>query len=49
MLANALWVNLGWVSVSALVAVTLIAWVACLLVAIVFERYVERPLALMRV
>jgi peptidoglycan/LPS O-acetylase OafA/YrhL len=49
MLANALWVNLGWVSVSALVVVTLIAWSACLLVAIVFERYVERPLALMRV
>jgi hypothetical protein len=49
MLANALWVNLGWVSVSALVVVTLITWAACLLVAMVFERYVERPLALMRI
>lgn len=49
LLANALWVNLGWVSVSALVCVTLGAWVACLLVAMVFERYVERPLATIRV
>jgi peptidoglycan/LPS O-acetylase OafA/YrhL len=49
MLANALWANLGWVSVSALVCVTLGTWVACLLLAMVFERYVERPLSLIRI
>ena len=49
MLANALWANLGWVSLGALVFVTLMAWAACLLVAMVFERYVERPLATIRV
>jgi peptidoglycan/LPS O-acetylase OafA/YrhL len=49
MLANALWTNLGWVSVSALVGVTLGTWAACLLVAMVFERYVERHLATIRV
>ena len=49
MLANALWAHLGWVSISALVGVTFGAWATCLLVAVVFERYVERPLATVRV
>ena len=49
MLANALWANLGWVSVGALGFVTATAWVLCLLVATGFERYIERPLALVRI
>ena len=48
MLANALWVNLGWASVGALGFVTASAWVLCLLAAMGFERYVERPLASIR-
>jgi peptidoglycan/LPS O-acetylase OafA/YrhL len=49
MLANALWANLGWVSVGALTGVVVGAWAACLLLAMAFERYVERPLSLIRV
>lgn len=48
MLANALWANQGWVSLGALVGVVLGAWGVCLLVAMVFERFVERPLSLIR-
>jgi hypothetical protein len=49
MLANALWADQDRVSLGALVFVTLMAWAVCLLVAMVFERYVERPLATIRV
>jgi hypothetical protein len=45
MLVNALWVNQAWVSVGTLVLVTFCGWCVCQLIAVLFERYVERPLS----
>lgn len=45
MLCNALWVQLGLQGVGALAWVVLGYWVACLGVALLFERWVERPLS----
>lgn len=49
LLANLLWAQSGWVSNLALGLVTLGAWMTCTVLAIVFERYVERPLSAIRV
>lgn len=45
MLCNALWVQLGLMGAGALAWVVLGYWVTCLGVALLFERWVERPLA----
>jgi peptidoglycan/LPS O-acetylase OafA/YrhL len=45
MLCNALWVQLGLMGAGALAWVVLGYWVTCLGVALLFERWVERPLS----
>jgi len=45
MLCNALWVHFGLQGADALAWVALAYWVACLGVALLFERWVERPLS----
>lgn len=45
MLANALWANVGGTSVTNLALVIAGAWVTCIVLAAVFERFVERPLS----
>jgi peptidoglycan/LPS O-acetylase OafA/YrhL len=49
LLVNALWDHLGWESTLALGLFTLGAWSSCLVLAVVFERYIERPLSAVRV
>jgi peptidoglycan/LPS O-acetylase OafA/YrhL len=48
MLANALWVYLGWASDGAVLFVGFGAWCVCLMLAMVFERFIERPLSSVR-
>ena len=49
MLANALWVYMGWASDGAVLFVAFCAWCVCQLLAMAFERYIERPLSSVRV
>lgn len=49
MLASAAWVRLGWKFYGSAALVTMCAWGACVLLALVFERYVERPLSAVRI
>ena len=48
-LANAVWAQIGWTFANSPAVFALIAWLLCLPVALVFERFVERPLALLTV
>jgi peptidoglycan/LPS O-acetylase OafA/YrhL len=48
MLTNALWANGRWESGASLALVSFFAWLACQLLAVLFERYVERPLSAIR-
>lgn len=48
LLANVLWVQWGWTFAGAAAWFTAGAWVACIGVAMVFERFVERPLSAIR-
>lgn len=44
MLANVVWAVAGWTSAAAALVLTSAAWLACAALALVFERWVERPL-----
>lgn len=48
LLANVLWVQWGWTFAGAAVWFTAGAWAVCILIAMVFERFVERPLSVLR-
>lgn len=49
MLANALWAHLGLQSGGTAIFVVFGAWCVCVLLSMVFERFVERPLASVRI
>lgn len=48
MLVNAAWAHMAWKSDARAGLVTLCAWAACIALALLFERFVERPLAAIR-
>ncbi len=48
LLANVLWVQFAWTFTGAAAWLTAGAWGACMATALVFERYVERPLSAIR-
>lgn len=48
-LANALWAHLGRASEARLALTMLSGWATCIVLAMVFERYVERPLSTIKV
>lgn len=48
MLANVAWTQLQWTFAGSAVLVTLLAWGACVGLAVVFERRIERPLQTVR-
>jgi peptidoglycan/LPS O-acetylase OafA/YrhL len=47
-LANALWVQLEWAYTGGAAVLTLLAWLACVGAGLLFARFVERPLLLVR-
>ena len=49
LLANVLWVRLGWAVPGAAAWFMAAAWVVCVAISLVFERYVERPLSAVRI
>lgn len=49
MLANALWAHLAWTFDGAAAVVAACAWAACVVIALLFERFVERPLSAIRI
>ncbi len=49
LLANVLWVRLGWTGPAATTGFMAAAWVACVGISLLFERFVERPLSAIRI
>ena len=49
LLGNVLWLHLGWTFSGAAAWFVAGAWLVCVAVALVFERFVERPLSVLRV
>lgn len=48
LLANVAWAHLQWTFAGSVGLVTLVAWSACVVLALAFERYIERPLSGLR-
>jgi peptidoglycan/LPS O-acetylase OafA/YrhL len=48
LLANVAWAHLQWTFAGSAGLVTLVAWSACVVLALAFERYIERPLSGLR-
>ena len=48
LLANVLWVQAAWSMAGAAAWLTAGAWLACVAIALLFERFVERPLSAIR-
>lgn len=49
LLANVLWVRLAWTAPGAAAWFMAAAWVICVAISLLFERYVERPLSAIRI